>query len=170
MIFKVLSAAFIAIFLLVISMVGLQTHEGLLIKYCISSIPFGDKAIHFGLMLVLSFLLYHAFGKRQMNILGISVFFSSLLLAVSITLEECSQLFIPSRNFEILDMVCNYAGIYLGSLLTGLPKLKRLTNADHFRSETLSVQTIHHSPGPLFYESGHGRRTTRRLVRHHGRR
>ena len=109
-------------------------------------------------------------NQRRVNILGYGVLLSSLLLAVGITLEECSQLFIASRNFEIMDMVCNYAGIYIGSLLLELRNLKHLNDADHFRSEPLSVQTIRNSTGPLLHESGNGRRVTRRLVRHHGRR
>ncbi|MBI1226801.1 MAG: hypothetical protein GC192_16315 [Bacteroidetes bacterium] len=170
MLFKILSASAISIFLFVISIVGLQTHLGLEIKYLIASVPFGDKAIHFCLMVMLSFFLFHAVPHRRLNILGHGLLISSLLLAVGITLEEFSQIFIPSRNFEIMDMVCNYAGIYLGTHLAKLLDQKHLSDADDLRRETLSIQTIRHSAGPLHHESGNGRRTARRMVRHHGRR
>ena len=168
--FKLLAISAISFFLFVISMVGLETPLGLYIKDLIASVPLGDKAIHFGLMLLLSVLLFHAMKQRRVNILGHGMLFSSLVLALGISLEELSQAFIPSRNFEIMDMVCNYAGIYLGSLLVVLPKPKHLSDADHFRREALSVQTIRHSARPMHHESGHGRRAARRMVRHHGRR
>lgn len=170
MFFKILSATALSLFLFIISMVGFQTHLGLEIKYLIASVPLADKAIHFSMMVTFAYLLYHAIPHRRMNILGQAVLMSSLLLAFGITLEECSQIFIPSRNFEIMDMVCNYAGIYLGTQLAGLLNQKHLSDADDHRSETLSVQTIRHSAGPLLHEGGHGRRAARRLVRHHGRR
>ena len=170
MLFKLFTAAAVSVFLSVIALVGFQTPMGLLIKYGISAVPFGDKAIHFSLMVLLSCLLYYSLNQRRINILGRNLLFSSLLLATGITIEEISQAFIPSRNFEIMDMVCNYAGIYLGSLLPRLLNLKHLSDADHFRSKTLSVQTVRHSTGPVHHEGGHGRRTARRLVRQHGRR
>lgn len=168
MLFKLLTAAAASIFIFVITIVGLETPGGLLVKEIIASIPYCDKVIHFSLMVLLSVLLYYALNQRKVNILGHEVLFSSLLLAIGITFEEFSQAFIPSRNFEIMDMVCNYAGIYLGSLLPALPNLKHLNDADNFRSETLSVQTIRHSSGPMHHESGHGRRIVRRLGRRHG--
>ncbi|MCU0348264.1 MAG: VanZ family protein [Saprospiraceae bacterium] len=168
--FKLLAITAISFFLFVISMVGLETPLGLYIKDLIASAPLGDKVIHFGMMLLLTLLLYHAMKPRKVNIFGHGVLFSSLVLAIGISLEELSQAFIPSRNFDIMDMVCNYAGIYIGGLVAKLPNLKQITDADHFGRETLSIQTIRHSTGPLHHESGHGRRAARRMVRHHGRR
>ncbi|MCC6726721.1 MAG: VanZ family protein [Saprospiraceae bacterium] len=165
--FKILTAIAISTFLTVITNVGLETHAGLFIKEVIASIPYCDKVVHFSMMITMSFLLYHAMNQRQVNILGHSLLFSSLLLAIGISLEELSQAFIPSRNFEIMDMVCNYAGIYLGSLLPRL-SMKHLNDADQYRSEAISIQTIRHSTRPLYHESGHRRSALRRLVRRHG--
>ncbi len=170
MVFKFLFAGAISFFIFIITIVGLQTHLGLEIKYLIASVPLADKFIHFTMTITLSALLYFATDQKKLNILGKKVLLSFLVLVAGFTLEELSQLFIPSRNFEIMDMVCNYAGIYLGGQLARLLKLKHLTDDDHIRREALSVQTVRHSAGPLLYESGHGRRTARRLVRHHGRR
>ena len=49
---------------------------------------------------------------------GQTYLLGSLLVACLITFEECTQAFIPARNFEIMDLVCNYAGIYAGGLLS----------------------------------------------------
>lgn len=132
--FKILTASAIGFFLFVITNVGFETPLGLFIKDTIASIPYCDKVVHFSMMIVLSFLLYQVLKKRRINILGFNLLFSSLLLAIGISFEEISQAFIPSRNFEIMDMVCNYAGIYMGSLLPRLSSLKHLTHADQFRS------------------------------------
>ncbi len=167
MYFKILTVVAIASFLSIITIVGLETQVGLFIKDTIASIPYCDKIVHFGMMITMSFLLYHATQQRKVNILGQNLLFGSLLLAIGISIEECSQAFIPSRNFEIMDMVCNYAGIYMGSLLPRL-SLKHLMNADFFRREAISIQTVHHSARPMYHESGHGRSTLRRLVRRHG--
>ncbi len=168
MYFKILTVVAIASFLSIIAIVGLETQVGLFIKDTIASIPYCDKIVHFGMMITMSFLLYHATQQRKVNILGQNLLFGSLLLAIGISFEEISQAFIPSRNFEIMDMVCNYAGIYMGSLLPRLSSLKHLTHADQFRSEAISIQTILHSARPMHHESGHGRSTLRRLVRRHG--
>ncbi len=165
--YKFLTAFSITGFLSIITIVGLETPAGLYIKDVIASIPYCDKVVHFSMMITMSFLLGHATRLRRVNILGQNLLFSSLLLAIGISIEEFSQAFIPARNFEIMDMVCNYAGIYLGSLLPRL-QLKHLIDADHYSSEAISIQTIHHSTRPMYHESGHGRSTLRRLVRRHG--
>lgn len=170
MVFKFLFAGAISFFVFTITIVGFQTHLGLEIKHLIAAVPLADKCIHFTITVILAVLLYFATNQKRVNFLGKKVLLSCLVLTAGFTLEELSQIFIPSRNFEIMDMVCNYAGIYLGSQLARLLKLKHLTDDDHLRREALSVQTIRHSAGPLLDESGDGRRVTRRLVRHHGRR
>lgn len=110
-IISLLSAAF------VITSIGLQTPLGLAIKHAVGSVPYGDKTLHFLLLTGLSFLLNASLKGKQAKIGGMSLLIGSLVLASGITIEEISQAFIPSRNFEILDMLCNYAGIYTGSLL-----------------------------------------------------
>jgi polysaccharide biosynthesis protein VpsQ len=166
--FKILTASAIGFFLFVITNVGFETPLGLFIKNTIASVSYCDKIVHFSMMILLSYLLYHALKQRRVNILGLNLLFSSLLLAIGISVEEFSQAFIPSRNFEIMDMVCNYAGIYMGSLLPRLPNMKQMTDADHISSEALSIQTVRHSARTMHHESGYGRSALRRLVRRHG--
>lgn len=166
--FKILSIIAVTVFVLIAAMVGFESSVGLAIKGLIASIPYCDKCVHLGMMVTLSFLLYHATQQRRVNLLGRAVLFSSMALSVGISLEELSQAFIPSRNFEIMDLLCNYAGIYLGSLLPRMPILKHLNHADRLRSEALSVQTVRHSARPMHHEGGHGWRFARRLGRRHG--
>ncbi|MGK0366530.1 MAG: VanZ family protein [Saprospiraceae bacterium] len=75
-------------------------------------IPHGDKIAHFLLLGILSFLINSSLSCRKLPLNGYNILLGSLLIAVVISLEEFSQAFIPHRNFEILDIVCNYAGIF----------------------------------------------------------
>jgi hypothetical protein len=158
------SLAFLAFFLIVLS-IGCQWPIGMSIKNFMGLIPFGDKSMHFCILGTLTFLLNGSLRQKRLNINGFHVLVGSWLIALGITLEECSQAFIPSRNFELLDIVCNYAGIYAGSwagLLLPLFKHKKATDASD-RKQTLSVQTILHRTRSLHHEGRHGRRAARRL-------
>ncbi len=157
MIFKTLTALVTAAFLFVIANIGLETPLGLTIKKTIGTIPLADKSLHFLLLAVLSFLVNASMRRRRVNLLGVNLLLGSLLVALGITLEEISQAFIPSRHFELMDMVCNYAGIYSGSFLLCLQKHQHSTYGGQNNRETFSLQTIFHRTRPLHDESGHGR-------------
>lgn len=75
-------------------------------------LPHGDKLAHFLLLGTLSLLINLSTNLRKISVLGQNVLLGSLLIAIGISFEEFSQIFIPHRNFEILDLVCNYAGIF----------------------------------------------------------
>lgn len=87
-------------------------------------VPFGDKIAHFLLLGTLSFLINSSLRCRNLTVFGHNILLGSLLIAVVITLEEGSQAFIPHRNFEILDIVCNYAGIFTFGKLARLYERK----------------------------------------------
>jgi hypothetical protein len=77
-------------------------------------IPGGDKVGHLGLVGTLTLLLNLALrGRRAPGKLS-RIMLGSLLVAVLMTLEECSQAMIPSRNLDLLDGLANLAGVALG--------------------------------------------------------
>ncbi len=92
--------------------------------FCISifdameNIPFVDKVLHFLLLGILSLLTNLSFSTKRVSIGYFTFLLGSLIVTVAITLEECSQLFIPHRHFEIMDLLCNYAGILVGGYLS----------------------------------------------------
>lgn len=165
MLLRVVTILAFAIFLFTILSIGLKTPGGLFVKHIISSIPLGDKSLHFLLLTLLTFLLNSSLRQRKVNLQGYQLLTGSLLIAAGITLEECSQAFIPTRNFELMDMLCNYAGIYAGGLLPCFLNSKYNTYADDERSKTLSFQAIHHRTGPVQHESRYGWRSAGRLGR-----
>lgn len=117
MTFRLLTAFTFLSFIFIIVHMAMQTATGRLFGNVVGHIPYGDKTMHFLMMALFSFLLNGALKYRKINLMGKQCLLGSCLVAVLITLEECSQAFIPARNFEIMDLVCNYAGIYAGSLL-----------------------------------------------------
>ena len=79
----------------------------------IHDIPFGDKLGHIGLMATLSLLCNLAFSKKNLSFRPSRL---TLTLALIISLEEISQAFIPTRNFDPLDWLANLIGLTLGQL------------------------------------------------------
>ena len=76
--------------------------------------PGGDKAGHFILFGILSYLLNRSalalFPKRNFARLALTV---SLLLSILIGLEEWSQSLFPSRTMSIVDLTFSYLGVFV---------------------------------------------------------
>jgi glycopeptide antibiotics resistance protein len=79
----------------------------------LDSIPFGDKLGHIGLLGAFSLILNLALRCRRCGpfLLG------SCLLLIGMLIEEASQQFLAHRSFDLLDMVANVAGIFIGAAL-----------------------------------------------------
>ena len=74
--------------------------------------PFGDKAGHFLLYGILSFLLNKSAAKRvsKQNPARL-ILVVSLLLSILIGLEEWSQSLFPARTMSLSDLAASYAGV-----------------------------------------------------------
>jgi VanZ family protein len=72
--------------------------------------PGSDKAGHFLLLGALAFTLNLALGCRRLRQFP-RLQIGGLLVALAITVEEISQVWIPTRTFDLLDLAANYAGI-----------------------------------------------------------
>jgi hypothetical protein len=74
----------------------------------VGNIPFGDKIGHFILFGFCAFLVNLSLGGRNF---GIGNF--RLIVAIIITLEEITQIFVRGRTFSSIDLLCGYAGILI---------------------------------------------------------
>jgi polysaccharide biosynthesis protein VpsQ len=77
------------------------------------AMPLGDKLGHFVLMGLLSLLVNLSLEATPTRIGPIRLSRGTLLVALLVTIEEFSQLFITSRSFEVADLAADYLGIVL---------------------------------------------------------
>lgn len=82
----------------------------------IYAIPGRDKSVHFVVGGVLSFLVVAGFSGTAWRgyTLGPPVWL--VLTALLVTLDEVTQLAIPTRTFALLDLGFSYAGVVLAGL------------------------------------------------------
>lgn len=83
----------------------------------INSIPFGDKCGHLLIIGCLTFLLNYALAGRKLNIGRFRVLLGCTIVAVAMTVEECSQIWFPARTFDLIDLSANYLGIALAGFI-----------------------------------------------------
>ncbi len=85
----------------------------------VGHIPYGDKICHALLYGMMAFLLNYGLGFRKLHLFGvmaITPYMGSVIVLVFATLEECSQYYIPSRTFDLWDLVADFVGVGLVSL------------------------------------------------------
>ncbi|MEM9326120.1 MAG: VanZ family protein [Bacteroidota bacterium] len=75
--------------------------------------PMGDKLAHLVLFGLLALALNTALKYRQIDGLGKRWQLGSLLVLAFSCLEECSQLALVSRTFDLTDMLANLIGVSL---------------------------------------------------------
>jgi len=85
------------------------------------ALPGGDKLGHFLILGGLAFTLNHALNGRSFRMLGHPVLLGSALALAFAATEECTQLWIPGRTFDLADLAADALGIWL------LGRLARLT-------------------------------------------
>ncbi|HEY0323962.1 MAG TPA: VanZ family protein [Pyrinomonadaceae bacterium] len=87
--------------------------------------PYGDKAGHFLLMGLLSLLVNLALSCRRIKVGSLYFLMGSIIVALVVTLEEFSQIFVRYRTFDLSDLFFDYTGIFLFGLLASyLTKLR----------------------------------------------
>jgi polysaccharide biosynthesis protein VpsQ len=93
----------------------------------VNSLPFGDKFGHVIFIGTLTYLLNYALadslhqstsaqvaytkGNRLTKIGNYRILLGCLIIAVVMTIEEFSQIWIPNRTFDLGDLAANYLGI-----------------------------------------------------------
>jgi polysaccharide biosynthesis protein VpsQ len=83
----------------------------------ITSVPGADKLGHAIFIGTLAFLLNYALAGRMVKIGRLKILLGCLIIAIAMTVEEFSQIWIPSRSFDLLDLAANYFGIAIAGLL-----------------------------------------------------
>jgi hypothetical protein len=87
--------------------------------------PFADKAGHFAGIGALAFFLNSALGGRALALGPVRLLLGGVIVALVMTGEEFSQVWIPCRRFEWGDLAANYAGIVVAQLVCRKPAIPR---------------------------------------------
>lgn len=93
----------------------------------VNSLPLGDKVCHFFMIGMLALLFNYALAGRMVTLGCRQLLVGGLIVAVAVTIEEFSQIWIPRRTFDLVDLAANYGGILCARLITlRLPQLPPL--------------------------------------------
>ena len=82
----------------------------------LTELPYGDKLGHFLLMGTLCLLLNVALGCRRVKLFaGWRVLLGTVIVVILVTGEEFSQIFLPNRSFDLIDLLADMLGIMFAS-------------------------------------------------------
>jgi polysaccharide biosynthesis protein VpsQ len=83
----------------------------------LSKVPLGDKLCHCGFMLTLTALANLTLKARAIRLGQIMLLLGTVIVTILVVGEECSQYWIPSRNFDLFDLSADPVGIAWGDLI-----------------------------------------------------
>ena len=83
----------------------------------IGHIPYGDKLMHGLLYGVMALLLNYGLKFKSYKFLSFDVQVGAMAVLVFATIEEISQYWIASRTFDLLDLLADFVGVILFSLI-----------------------------------------------------
>jgi len=81
----------------------------------VSLLPYGDKVGHFGLYGLLAILMNIALKHKKFRMLGRAFLLGSTCVIAFAVLEELTQLFIPTRTADFVDMFFSLLGVLVFS-------------------------------------------------------
>ena len=87
----------------------------------IGDIPYGDKLMHGLLFGLMAWALNYSLDFKHIHIkkpFSLRLQLGAILVLFFATLEEISQLFIISRTFDMGDLLADFVGVVLFSLLS----------------------------------------------------
>jgi len=93
-----------------------NTGRALFFFEVLDCIPMGDKLVHLVFMGTLAFLLNLMLGGRTLTLIGVPILLGSFIAIGFVTIEEFSQMYIPTRKFDWIDLMANYVGVAWASI------------------------------------------------------
>jgi polysaccharide biosynthesis protein VpsQ len=77
------------------------------------AIPFSDAVGHFILMGAMALLVNLCLRARRLKLGPVGILLGSIIVAIVVTAEEFSQIFLEHRTFSWLDLGADYLGIFI---------------------------------------------------------
>jgi hypothetical protein len=84
----------------------------------IGHLPYGDKFMHALLYGVMALFLNFGLNYKHYTWLGFKVQLGAVIVLGFAIVEEVSQYWLPSRTFDLLDLLADLVGVILFSCLT----------------------------------------------------
>lgn len=83
----------------------------------IGHIPYGDKLMHGLLYGVMALFLNFGLKYKSYKWSGFNMQLGAIIVLIFATLEEISQYWLPSRTFDLGDLLADFVGVILFSLI-----------------------------------------------------
>ncbi|MFK8061111.1 MAG: VanZ family protein [Polaribacter sp.] len=119
-VFKILGILFFVFIIWIIYLAN--TGKNSLFFDFTKSFPYSDKLGHFLLFGCLTLLGIIALNFRGFKIGKKSIYYSTAFVFTFVVLEECSQYFIASRTFDLVDLSADILGIIVASCIANFIK------------------------------------------------
>lgn len=97
--------------LILIGIIWLADTGSLNVRALARQIPYFDKLGHFILIGLLAFFVNISWHCARFRLRQLSPMKGGTIVFILVTLEECSQYFIPSRTFDWTDLAADVLGI-----------------------------------------------------------
>ena len=83
----------------------------------VAHVPNGDKLGHVLLFGCLTFFAITGLKFRSVSLGKFRIYYGILAVSTFVIVEEFSQMFIPSRTFDFMDLLANMVGILVSSAI-----------------------------------------------------
>jgi VanZ family protein len=83
----------------------------------IKGFKYGDKFAHLILIGTLAYCVNYLLKFRIIKRFNQNLLVGTIAITIFITLEECSQIWISTRTFDLIDLSANYIGIGIATLI-----------------------------------------------------
>ena len=108
---KGITALYVLLLSIIIYLANHREYYG--VFAAIRAVSGGDKLGHFLLMGLFSYLVNVSLRSRILTLRSQPLLLGSVIVYLAVTLEEFSQICLRHRSFDLLDLFCDYAGIWL---------------------------------------------------------
>ena len=81
----------------------------------IGHIPYGDKIAHALLYGMMAFLLNFGLDFKSYQVASFRLQWGAIIVLAFATIEEMTQYFIPSRTFDLMDLLADLVGVVVFS-------------------------------------------------------
>lgn len=122
--FTASALSFLAFLLWIIYLAN--TGRGSIFFDLVESIPYGDKAGHLGLFWFFTLTAVIGLKFRTFKLAGFSIYLGTALVFIFATGEELTQLVLPNRTFDLVDLAADLLGILLATGLAAYLQTKIL--------------------------------------------